>query len=97
MLNCLLKVPARDELKVTVFAKVHYGDEKYPIFKICRVTWKERSADIYPYQFEKCYKNATVTKQPSEHFYLSHATFPFPRDRFLRPAVVYSSFLPWGK
>jgi hypothetical protein len=34
-----------------------------------------------------------VTKTPTEHYYLSHATFPFPPDRFLRPAVVYSRFL----
>jgi hypothetical protein len=35
-------------------------------------------------------------KQPSEHYYLSHATFPFPRNHFLRPAVVYSRFLAFG-
>jgi hypothetical protein len=33
------------------------------------------------------YSNAVVTKQPSEHYYLSHATFPFPHNRFLRQAV----------
>jgi hypothetical protein len=40
--------------------------------------------------FKKCrkkkwYRNSVVTKQPSEHYYQSHATFPFPRNRFLRP------------
>jgi hypothetical protein len=52
------------------------------------VTCKQRSADIYHHKFEKWYRNAVVTKQPSEHYYLTHAAFPFPRDRFLRPAVV---------
>jgi hypothetical protein len=35
------------------------------------------------------YRNAVVTKQPSEHKYLSHATFPSSRNRFLHQAVVY--------
>jgi hypothetical protein len=48
---------------------------------------------IYHHKFPKWYRNAVVTKQPSEHNYLSHATFPFPRHRFLRQAVVYSIFL----
>jgi hypothetical protein len=46
----------------------------------------------YHHKFEKWYieiSNAVVTKQPLEHYYLSHATFPFPPDRFLRQAVVY--------
>jgi hypothetical protein len=30
---------------------------------------------------------------PWNIYYLSHATFPFPRDRFLHPAVVYSRYL----
>jgi hypothetical protein len=29
-------------------------------------------------------------KEPLEHYYLSHSTFNFPCDRFLRQAVVYS-------
>jgi hypothetical protein len=54
---------------------------------------KQRLVDIYHHKFEKWYRNAVVTKQPSEHYYLSHATFPFPPNRFLCPAVVYSIFL----
>jgi hypothetical protein len=58
-----------------------------------QVACKQQSADIYHHKFEKWYRNAVFTKQPSEHYYLSHATFPFSRDRFLRPAVAYSRFL----
>jgi hypothetical protein len=42
---------------------------------------------------EKWYRNVVVTQQPSEHYYLSHATFPFPCDRFLCLTVVYSRFV----
>jgi hypothetical protein len=41
--------------------------------------------------FENWYRNAVVTKQASEHYYLSHATFPFLRNRFLRPADFWLS------
>jgi hypothetical protein len=52
------------------------------------------SADIYHHNIEKWYRNAVIiTKHPLEHYYLSHATFPFPCDRFLRQAVGYNRFL----
>jgi hypothetical protein len=54
----------------------------HPLF---RVACKQRSADIYHHatachNFEKWHRNA-IFKQPSEHYYLSHATFPFTRNQ----------------
>jgi hypothetical protein len=61
--------------------------------KVLQVACKQQSADSYHHKFEKWYRNAIATKQPSEHYYLSHATFPFSVNRFLCPAVEYSRFL----
>jgi hypothetical protein len=57
------------------------------------LTCKQRSADIYHHKFEKWYRNAVVTKQPSEHYYLSHATFPFPPDRCTTDFWLFGSIL----
>jgi hypothetical protein len=36
------------------------------------------------YHHEKWYSKAVDTKKPSEHYYLSHETFHFARNSFLR-------------
>jgi hypothetical protein len=66
-----------------------------------RVACKQRSADILPsISLTNSIETQLVTKQPSEHYYLSHATFPFPPDRLLRQAaccvLVYLALCIFG-